>query len=227
MRTSAACWNDGLQMKSLLIWDLDGTLVDSRTDIANAANQALTAIGRPAMPHAIITGFIGDGIGILIERLTPGGDEPERARCRTAFEAAYAANCCTATAPYPGIHETLTALRAAGWMQAIATNKALAYTTPILAHCGLAGFFAAVRGGDGRRKPDPWQLQDLARELDADLSRSWMIGDHHTDIHAAHAAGCRVLFCRWGLGQRDGLPVDAEAVAPATVPQLIATFPGV
>ena len=201
----------------LLIWDLDGTLVDSRADIATAANLALRAIGRAPLPQATIVTFIGDGIGMLIERLTPDGAAEERSRCRIAFEATYAQHGCADTAAYPGVRETLSALHADGWTQAVATNKAMAFTTPILAHCGLSEFFFTVRGGDGRRKPDPWPLLDIMRELGAEAQHTWMIGDHHTDILAAHAAGCRMLFCTWGLGQRAGHEVTVEADTPAMV----------
>jgi phosphoglycolate phosphatase len=196
----------------LVIWDLDGTLVDSRQDIATAANAALQAIGRPILPLATVVSYVGDGIGTLIERLTPGGAAPERDACRAQFERSYAEVCCDQTAAYPGIIDVLTALRAAGHVQAVATNKALAYTLPILTHCGIAGYFAAIRGGDGRRKPDPWQLLDIGRELG--LAPDWMVGDHHTDIRAGRAAGCRVAFCRWGLGRSDGDLVDVEIATP-------------
>jgi phosphoglycolate phosphatase len=207
----------------LLVWDLDGTLVDSREDIATAANAALQAIGRPTLPVSAVVVFVGDGIDALIERLTPGGDAAERARCLAAFKTAYVAGCCQATAAYPGIADALAELSAAGWIHAVATNKAGAYVQPILTHCGIFQHFAACRGGDGIRKPDPWMLHDLSRELA--LPVRWMIGDHHTDIRAGQAAGCRVLFCAWGLGQRDGLATDAEARTPAEVARAIAAFP--
>ena len=82
-----------------------------------------------------------------------------------------------------------------------------------------------MRGGDGPRKPDPWQLLDLIRELGADPAQTWMIGDHHTDIRAGRAAGCRVMFCAWGFGHADGLPVDAMAFAADEVPARIVDFP--
>ncbi len=207
----------------LLIWDLDGTLVDSRQDIASAANLALADLGRPVLPTDTVIGFVGDGIATLVERLTPGATAAERVRCRERFELHYAAGCCRATIAYPGIVSALTALRDAGHVQAVATNKALAFVGPILRHCGLAEFFAAVRGGDDRRKPDPWQLLDLARELGR--PPAWMIGDHHTDLLAGRAAGARVLFCRWGLGHDGGVPYDAAAAAATDIPALI-TGPG-
>ena len=204
----------------LLIWDLDGTLVDSRVDIAAAANDALADLGRPPLPLANVASFVGDGIGTLIERLLPQGSDAERSACREAFERHYAVGSTRATQAYPGIPATLARLQAAGHIQAVATNKALAYVAPILDHCGIAGYFRAVRGGDGQRKPDPWMLQDIGRELG--LVPGWMIGDHHTDIRAGRAAGCRVLFCRWGLGHAGGDAVDASASQPSEIAGLIA-----
>jgi phosphoglycolate phosphatase len=204
----------------LLIWDLDGTLIDSRADIATSANAALADLGRPALPLATVVSYIGDGIGALIERLLPDGTTDVRESCRQAFERHYAQGCTRETCVYPGIIETLAVLTAAGHVHAIATNKAVAYVGPILAHCGLTHHFQAVRGGDGRRKPDPWMIQDLGRELA--VTPAWMIGDHHTDIRAGRAAGCRVLFCRWGLGHAGGDPVDASAGHPLEIAGLIA-----
>lgn len=209
----------------LLIWDLDGTLIDSRADIAAAANAALAELGLPALPLTQVASYVGDGIGVLISRMLPGANAALHESCRASFERHYALGCCQATTVYPGVFTALRELSAAGWRHAVATNKALAYTTPILAHCGLAGHFAAVRGGDGPRKPDPWQLLDLIRELGADPAQTWMIGDHHTDIRAGRAAGCRVMFCAWGFGHADGLPVDAMAFAADEIPARIVGFP--
>ncbi len=198
----------------LLIWDLDGTLVDSRADIVSAARAALTELKQPVASAPQIASYVGDGIGKLIERLLPTGSAVEREECQRLFERYYAAGCCQATTAYPGIHTALRSLTAAGWQHAIATNKTQAYIAPILQHCGLATYFAAVRGGDAQRKPDPWQLLELIGELGAEVATTWMIGDHHTDILAARAAGCRVLFCAWGMGHANGLPADAVATVP-------------
>ena len=211
----------------LLIWDLDGTLVDSCADIVTAANGALRELGHDTLPAARVASFVGDGIGALIERLLPTGTPAERDLCRVSFERHYTACCCQATVAYPGIHTALRDLTAAGWRHAVATNKALAYVAPILKHCGLGSLFITIRGGDGRRKPDPWQLQDIAREVGADLAEAWMIGDHHTDIEAGRAAGCKVMFCTWGMGRANGLPVTAMAMAPDEIAGRIAGFPSV
>lgn len=203
----------------VIIFDLDGTLVDSRTDLAAAGNHARAAVGMPSLPLATVIGFVGDGLDRFIERLVPETDA--RVRAKQAFYAYYTAHSCDATRPYPGMCETLDVLRAAGWTLAVATNKPLVFTQAILAGCGLDVWFAAVRGGDGPRKPDPGQLISILAELDADPVQAWMVGDHHTDILAGRAAGCRVMFCAWGIGHRDGLEVDAEAASPLLVPGLI------
>jgi phosphoglycolate phosphatase len=203
----------------VIIFDLDGTLVDSRADLAASGNHARGMVGLPPLPLATVTGYVGDGLERLIERLVP--DAGRRPEARDAFGAYYAAHCCDATRPYDGMCETLDSLLAAGWLLGVATNKPLAFTCAILAGCGLDFRIAAVRGGDGTRKPDPGQLLSILTELDGDPEQAWMVGDHHTDIRAGRAAGCRVLFCAWGFGHRDGLEVDAVADAPDRVVGLV------
>jgi phosphoglycolate phosphatase len=112
-------------------------------------------------------------------------------------------------------------LRHAGWLLAVATNKPLAFTLSILDACGLDQF-TEVRGGDAARKPDPGQLLSILAELGADHARSWMVGDHRTDILAGRAAGCAVMWCSWGIGRREDLPIDAQADHPDDVVRLLA-----
>ncbi len=204
-----------------LIFDLDGTLVDSREDLAEAGNQARAALALPALSLAQVAVMVGDGAATLIERLTTGCSPGQRARALAAFLAHYAEHCCDRTRPYPGVPEMLGQLRAAGWLLALATNKPLAFTLDILDACGL-DHFTEVRGGDGARKPAPGQLLSILAELGAESSRSWMVGDHRTDILAGRAAGCAVMWCSWGIGRRDGLAIDAQADHPDDVVRLLA-----
>jgi phosphoglycolate phosphatase len=199
-------------MARVLIFDLDGTLIDSRADLAASGNQARAAVGLPPLPLAKVVSFVGDGVDKLIERLVPGAEL--RAAAKAAFEEHYRLHCCDATRPFTGLVEALDHLRARGWLLAVATNKPDAFTHAILRGCGIADRFVAVRGGDGPRKPDPGQLNSILGELAGDAAQSWMIGDHHTDIRAGRAAGCRVLFCGWGMGHADGERVDATAQHP-------------
>jgi phosphoglycolate phosphatase len=203
----------------LLIFDLDGTLIDSRADLAASGNHARQAVGLAALPLAQVVSYVGDGLDRLIARLVP--DERLQPAAKEAFEAHYLPHCCDATRPYDGMVPALDRLRAAGWRLAVATNKPRIFTAAILRGCGLEGRFAAVRGGDGARKPHPGQLLELLAELDGEAASSWMIGDHHTDIRAGRAAGCRVLFCAWGMGHRDGDAVDAEAASPSELVRVL------
>jgi len=206
-------------MTRVLIFDLDGTLIDSRVDLAASGNHARAAVGLPALPLAQVVSYVGDGIDKLIERLVP--EAPQRAAAKHAFEAHYRTHCCDATRPFAGLVEALDHLRAAGWLLAVATNKPNVFTDAILEGCGIAERFAAVRGGDGPRKPDPGQLRSILAELHGDAAQSWMIGDHHTDIRAGRAAGCRVLFCGWGMGHADGEQVDATVALPHDLVQVL------
>ncbi len=208
-------------MKPLLIWDLDGTLVDSRRDLAEAGNAARAYLGLPPLPIETVSSYVGDGLMKLIERLTPDTPTPARLEARAAFERAYQDTCTVHTRPFPGIPETLEKLQALGWTQAVATNKGLAFSLRILAGLRLTRFFDDVQGGDGPKKPDPTQLLTISRLLHGDLSKSWMIGDHHTDIRAGRAAGTRTLLVRWGMGHPDGERADAEAVHPADILRIV------
>lgn len=206
-------------MPGLLIWDLDGTLIDSRADIAAAGNIARAAVGLDPLPVGTVVGFVGDGVEKLLERLIGDGD---RAKAHEAFSHHYRAHCCDATRPYPGIAEALEELSAAGWVHGVATNKPTAFSRRILEGVGLMHHFrSGVVGGDRHRKPDPRQLQELLAISELAPAQAWMIGDHHTDIRAARAAGLRICWCGWGFGRDDGLPVDAVAESPERLPLLL------
>jgi phosphoglycolate phosphatase len=199
-------------MTRVLIFDLDGTLIDSRTDLAASGNHARGAVNLPELSLAQVVSYVGDGVDKLIERLIP--EPSKRVAAKHAFETHYRDHCCDATRPFDGLVEALDRLRASGWLLAVATNKPDVFTQAILNGCDIADRFAAVRGGDGPRKPDPGQLRSILSELNGDAGQSWMIGDHHTDIRAGRAAGCRVLFCGWGMGHADGEAVDVTIARP-------------
>lgn len=208
-------------MNRLAIFDLDGTLVDSRRDLADAGNAARAILGLPPIQPAEIVPMIGDGAGKLIERLTPGHGAAERRRAMDAFRTDYATRLTAHTVAYPGIPEALAALRARGWAIAVATNKPALFAQPIVERLGLR--CDGLRGGEGTKKPDPTMLLELMHELDAAPASTWMIGDHHTDLIAAQATGVRAVHCTWGFGRRD----DAPAAAVATHPrELVALLDG-
>jgi len=217
---------DHVQMTSadvrLAIFDLDGTLVDSTGDLAAAGNVARASLGLPALPVAAVASFVGDGAEKLLERLTPDATPAQRAQAMAAFKAHYRIHCTDTTTAYDGVPAMLAFLAGAGWHLGVATNKPQEFSERILAHLGLAECFVLVVGGDGPRKPDPGQLQRIMVHAAIPPERTWMIGDHRTDILAGRAAGCRVLWCRWGIGRHDGLAADAVADRAEQIPGLLA-----
>lgn len=208
-------------VKRAVVFDLDGTLIDSREDIAAAANVARQAIGLPALPMATVVSYVGDGADKLIERLTPGAAPSQRNLAMDAFKAHYGKHCCDATKPYPGILQALSTLNGSGWQLGVATNKPTAFAQVILDHLGLTRWLPVVVGGDGAKKPDPASVRAVLSRLGSTGAVSWMVGDHHTDIQAGRAAGCRIMWCRWGIGERQDLAVDAEADSASSMTTLL------
>lgn len=187
-----------------LLWDLDGTLVDSRADLAASMNAALGAQGLPALPLAAVMGFVGHGARDLVRGCLAGRGDEEAALA--AFLDHYRTHLVVATRPYPGIPEVLESARAKCLRQAVLTNKPLEHTEGILAGLGLRGFFEAVVGGDSlpTRKPDPEGARSILAAWSLAPEAAVMIGDSDTDTRTARAAGL------WSLGV-------AYGIAPATL----------
>ena len=211
---------------SMVLWDLDGTLVDSRVDIAVAGNVARHAIGLEALDEAAVAAMVGDGMGMLLERLLPAVSAEAFAQAKAAFIAHYASHCADRTTPYAGVDQVLAVIAQAGIPQAVVTNKPLAFTTTILEATDLARWFGAVQGGDEVRKPDPDGLYAVATVLGGDIADGWMVGDHHTDLAAGRAAGCRRAFCTWGLGHIGDEQPDAELQQVTDLLPLLGLDPG-
>ncbi|MGI6495319.1 MAG: HAD hydrolase-like protein [Kiritimatiellia bacterium] len=199
----------------LLLYDLDGTLADTRGDLAEAVNHARSTLGLAPWPLERIIPGVGDGVRRLIERSIP--ERPDAVDAATAAMVAYYADHPVVhTVLYPGVAETLAALRAQGWSQAVVTNKLSSLSRPILGRLGVREMFDALVGGADcpRMKPDPMPLRvAIGRALREDDPRRtgpiWMIGDNHTDLAAARAAGLKRCFCRFGFGNPKGEAWDA------------------
>jgi phosphoglycolate phosphatase len=198
-----------------VVFDLDGTLVDSAPDIHAAANVALAAIGRPALSLAEVTGFVGNGVSVLMRRCLDaggGGDAALHAAALERFMAAYAADPARLTRPYPGVAAALAALAEAGIPLAVCTNKPQDVALAVLDALGLAGHFATVVGGGAGypAKPDPAPLLACLDRLGAAPAASVLVGDSETD--AATAAQAAVPFALFTGGYRHA---PAEAIAAA------------
>jgi len=193
----------------LIVFDLDGTLIDSRRDIADAANALLVSCGAEPIPEARIGGMVGDGAATLVARAFRASAVERPPDALERYLAFYEARLLNHTRPYDGIPEALDALgrRAA---LAVLTNKPLAATRRILDGLDLARHFPAdaVFGGDGPfpRKPDPAALCQLITSANATAASTLMVGDSVIDWRTARAAATGVCLARYGFGF-DTVPV--------------------
>lgn len=193
----------------LFVFDLDGTLVDSQRDIADAANAVLEACGASPLSELAIAGMVGDGAALLIARAFAAANCPAPPDVLERFLEAYDARLLRHTRPYAGIQELLDVLTARGTL-AVLTNKPLQATRTILEGCGLSNYFAdRVLGGDGPlpRKPDPQGLISLIARVAVTPARTMMIGDSLADLRTARHAGTLACIARYGFGF-PGIPSD-------------------
>jgi phosphoglycolate phosphatase len=205
-----------------LIFDLDGTLVDSAPDLASAVNALLGEYDAPPLTEADVRSMIGDGVGRLVSRALAarglGRGAPDFQQAALARFLALYDRCLTAqTKPYPPVIETLTALRRRGFRMAVCTNKPLEPTRRILAALRLADFFGAVIGGDSlpTRKPAPEPLLTAISRSGGIPERSAMIGDSANDILCARAAGVAGILIPSDYGPADsGAATDADLSLP-------------
>jgi phosphoglycolate phosphatase len=205
-------------MKAVLL-DLDGTLLDTLPDIAAATRAMLSEHGRAPLPAVAVRDFIGSGIRTLVERCleATGGartdgtlDEAER-----SFRRHYERLNGAASRPFPGVIETLESLRSRGVALACVTNKARAFTVPLLRSTRLLPYFDAVVTSDdaGERKPHPAPFLHACRALGVSPAEAAVVGDSALDAEAARAAGCRVLLVSYGYTEgRDVRGLDCDGV---------------
>lgn len=199
-----------------MVWDLDGTLVDSAADIAASLNRLLGENGLASLDDARIRNMIGEGVAVLIRRgfeahdITPGKERLEGLVQR--FLVIYSEIATASTRLFPGAREALQTFSDAGLRQAICTNKPEAITRQVLAGLGIAGYFDVVIGGDTlpRNKPDPLPLRMALEGLDATPEQSLMVGDSAIDVQTAHAAGVSVAFVTFGYGPGPSHPHKAD-----------------
>lgn len=215
-----------LRCKAVL-FDLDGTLVDSAPDLAGSANRLRALQGLPPLPLAALRPFCGSGakgmleVGIQLRPLDPGYEA-----MRLAFLADYAEHLLDDTHPFPGIADLLKRLAACGLRWGIVTNKAEALAQPLQrAFAALQGA-AVLVGGDTtpHRKPHPAPLLEAARRLALAPQDCIYVGDDERDIQAAHAAGMRGIAVRWGylgLSPVDGWGAVAQIGDPLELLNLL------
>ena len=202
-----------------VIFDLDGTLVDSAPDIQVAINKLLAEEGRRPLTLEEVSAMIGDGAPKLVERAmeaTGGGDAPEDLPTLTRrFLGFYEGHTTDLTRPYPGVPEALERLRSAGVRMGICTNKPERPTRELLRDLRLAPYFQAVFGGDtvaGVKKPDPRLIHAVLDALGARPAEAVMVGDAANDVAAARAAGIPVILRAGGYTRVPAKELDADRV---------------
>ncbi len=193
-----------MALPSFLVFDLDGTLVDSSVDLANAVNALLVELGRPPLPTGTIIAMVGEGANVLVRRaLSAASLNPDTPGALERFLGHYDPHLLDHTRPYPGMVDVLDRL-AGRIAMAVLTNKPARATHLMLNGLGLRKFFRGVIGGDTSfgRKPAPEGLLHLAADAGVEPSRVVMVGDSAVDLATARNAGTRICLARYGFGYR-------------------------
>lgn len=186
----------------LLIFDLDGTLVDSRLDLANAVNAMRQDLGMTPLSNERVYSYVGNGAPVLVRRSL--GDQATEAELRKGlafFLEYYAAHLLDCTTLYSGVRESLDRFREAGKRMAVLTNKPTAMSRGILEGLGVGGHFFRIFGGDSfeHKKPHPIGVEALLREAGVDRASTIMVGDSSVDVTTAHNAGIACCGVTYGF----------------------------
>lgn len=203
-----------------ILFDLDGTLIDSAPDLRLAVDLMLDELGYPLVGEERVRAWVGNGAQRLVKRALTGrmDGEPERElfeRAMARFFALYAEHLTDRTTLYPGVTDALGRLASADYALAIVTNKPERFTLPLLDSMGLSDYFSVVVSGDtlSRKKPDPAPLLYATGRLDCEPGRAVMVGDSLNDVAAGRAAAMATVCVPYGYNQG----IDIGAMAPDLV----------
>ncbi len=204
----------------LVIFDLDGTLIDSRLDLVHSVNAALRHIGHAELPEHVIASYVGDGAPVLIQRAL-GGEKIDEAVVRKGLEfflSYYREHKLDHTTVYPGVSEALAAIQrstnGSPRKLAVLTNKPVIPSKAIVEALGLAPYFLQVYGGNSfqTKKPDPEGARKLLQETGVHPDQAVIVGDSHTDIETGHNAGLWTIGVTYGFA-----PQTLEDASPDVV----------
>jgi phosphoglycolate phosphatase len=206
-------------MIRLIVFDLDGTLIDSRRDLADSANALLATFDAPPLPDAAVVAMVGEGARTLVSRvLDAAGLVTDVDRALARFLALYDERLTHHTHLYPGVADTIASFTADGVAMSLLTNKPRAPTLRLLDHFAIASAFDQVIGGDGPlgRKPDPAGLRALMQHAASASGDTLLVGDSWVDIETARRASARACFAAYGFGLP---PADGLRAGEARVEQ--------
>ena len=218
--------------KEVLIFDLDGTLIDSVPDLALSINQMLTTLGMTTFSTEVIRSWVGNGAAVLTKRALSGNidicpdlDPSIVETALTIFLNYYEQNVCVQTCLYPNVKDTLERLHGEGYRLVIVTNKPEQFVRPILESLDLNSLFEFVVGGDTltKRKPDPIQLNYVCETLSVSASNCLMIGDSKNDIFAATAASMESIGLSYGYNHGEDIYSHGATLVLDDFAQIIQT----
>ncbi len=198
----------------LIVFDLDGTLIDSKKDLANAVNAMLVHRGRAPLADEIVYGYVGNGAPLLIRRaLGPEASEADVTGALEYFLAYYREHMLDHTTLYPGVPEALDALREIGARLAVLTNKPVRFSEAILRGLAIDARFFRVYGGNSfeHKKPHPIGIETLLAESGESKASAWMVGDSAVDVRTARNAGIAAAGVTYGF-QPETLAADPPDV---------------
>jgi len=219
--------------KKAILFDLDGTLIDSAPDLALAVNHTLTSIGRDVISPDIIRSWVGNGASILVQRGLSGQTEIDEnldpillEKSLAIFLDFYAHNLCVDTVAYPHVRSSLKILKAKGYRLAIVTNKPYDFIQPILDGLELNGLFELLVGGDTleKRKPDPLPLHYTCEKLGVSVEQCVMVGDSKNDILAANAANMQSIGLSYGYNYGEDINEHNPDLSVDDFADIIASF---
>jgi phosphoglycolate phosphatase len=206
----------------LVVFDLDGTLIDSKVDLANAVNATRRDLGLEPLPDSLVFSYVGNGAPVLIRKaLGDGYPEEQYQRSLQFFLQYYREHMLDHTRLYPGVREALDRMRAAGVLMAVLTNKPVRFSRDLIRGLGVADHFAVVYGGNSfeTKKPHPEGLETLMRELGARPETTLVVGDSAVDVRTARNAGVRSCGVTWGF-QPETLAEEPPDVTVENVEEL-------
>jgi len=208
----------------LLIFDLDGTLIDSKLDLANAVNATRVHMGRSVIDNDTVYTWVGNGAPVLIKHaMGHDATEEELSEAMEFFLEYYRDHMLDYTRPYPGVQEALDQFRARSIPMAVLTNKPVRFSRELVRGLGLGDYFFQVYGGNSfeHKKPHPMGVDILIQEAKASRDCTWMIGDSSVDMKTARNAGIKACGVTYGFQ-----PESLEENPPDLLLDTLADLPG-